>query len=164
VANIYVYLTSEPIEFGILIDMNQSEHFPDAFYRVSVRGVMQEENKFLLGHYDDTWETFGGGLDFGENLQEALTREIKEETGCEVLSVSDQPILALPRIVHNRRGMDWFYNFPIYYEVKFDTSQFDDSLQYSEIKWFTLEEIQELSIFEGEQGIKEGFKTLLEKK
>jgi len=142
--------------------MNKSKNFPDAFYRVSVRGVMMDGDKFLLGRHgnDRTWETFGGGLDFGEDLGEALKREILEETGCEVTHISKQPILALPHIVHNKRGMDWFYNFPIYYEVKFDVSKFDFSLQYSEIKWFTLDEIQNLNLFEGEEGIREGFKIL----
>jgi len=145
--------------------MNQSENFPDAFYRVSVRGLMRDNNKFLLGHHKDgIWETFGGGLDFGENLQEALKREILEETGCEVSYISEEPILALPHIVHNGRDMDWFYNFPIYFDVKFDTAKFDFSLQYSEIKWFTLDKIQELNLFEGENGIKKGFKTLLQSK
>ena len=145
--------------------MKKSKHFPDAFYRVSVRGLMREGDKFLLGyHKDGTWETFGGGLDFEENLQEALKREILEETGCTVSYISEKPILVLPHIVHNKRDMDWFYNFPIYYDVKFDTSKFDFNLQYSEIKWFTLEEIQELSLFEGEDGIKEGFKILLDGK
>jgi len=142
--------------------MKKSKHFPDAFYRVSVRGLMKEGDKFLLGHHKDgTWETFGGGLDFGENLQESLKREILEETGCVTSYISEGPILALPHIVHNKRDMDWFYNFPIYYDVKFDISKFDSNLQYSEIKWFTLEEIQELSLFEGEGGIKEGFKILV---
>jgi len=139
--------------------MKKSKDFPEAFYRVSVRGVMKDGDKFFLGHHKDgTWETIGGGLDFGEDLHEALKREIFEETGCEVSYISEKPILALPHIVHGHRGMDWFYNFPIYYEVKFDISKFDTSLQYSEYKWFTLEEIQDLDIFEGEEGIKDGFR------
>jgi 8-oxo-dGTP diphosphatase len=143
--------------------MDKSTNFPDAFYRVSVRGVMMENNKFLLGRHgeDGTWETFGGGLDFGEELRVALQREIAEELGCEVSYISEKPILALPHIVHNKRGLDWFYNFPIYYQIKFDIAKVDFSLQYSEIKWFTLEEIQNLNIFEGEDGIKEGFKSLI---
>lgn len=142
--------------------MNTSKNFPDAFYRVSVRGVMMEDNKFLLGRHGEggTWETFGGGLDFGEELRDALKREILEEVGCEVSYISEKPILAFPHIVHNKRDLDWFYNFPVYYEVKFDASKVDFSLQYSEIRWFTLEEIQDLNVFEGEEGIKEGFKTL----
>lgn len=38
---------------------------------------------------------------------------------------------------------------------------FDFSLQYSEIKWFSIEELQDLNIFEGEEGIKEAFKNLI---
>src|SRR3989338_4890845 len=142
--------------------MKKSQHFPEAFYRVTVRGLMQDGDKFLLGHHkDSTWETFGGGLDFGEDPREALRREILEEVGCEVSYISERPVLALPHIVHDRRGMDWFYNLPIYYSIKFDISKFDPSLQYSELKWFTLEQIQTLPIFEGEEGIKQGLKTLL---
>ena len=143
--------------------MKKSKHFPDSFYRVSVRGLMKENNKFLLGHHKNgTWETFGGGLDFGENAQEALRREILEETGCKVSYVSEKPILALSHIVHNIRDIDWFYNFPIYYDVKFDTSKFDFNLQYSEIKWFSLKEIQKLPLFEGEEGIKDGLRILID--
>ena len=143
--------------------MKKSKHFPDSFYRVSVRGLMKENNKFLLGHHKNgTWETFGGGLDFGENPQEALRREILEETGCKVSYVSEKPILALSHIVHNIRDIDWFYNFPIYYDVKFDASKFDFNLQYSEIKWFSLKEIQKLPLFEGEEGIKDGLRILID--
>lgn len=54
-----------------------SKNFPDAFYRVSVREIVRDGN-------NGAWETFGGGLDFGENLHKALKREILKKTGCEV--------------------------------------------------------------------------------
>ncbi len=144
--------------------MIKSEHFPESFYRVSVRGLMRDGDKFLLGRHNveaGTWETFGGGLDFGEKPDEALRREIREELGCEVNHISEKPLLVLPHKVHNKRGLDWFYNLPIYYEIKFDISEVDLSLQYAELRWFTIDEIQELTLFQGEEGIREGFKTLL---
>ena len=49
------------------------------------------------------------------------------------------------------------------YNIKIDISKFDSKLQYSEIKWFTLDEIQDLPLFEGEDGIKEGFRIIVEK-
>lgn len=79
------------------------------------------------------------------------------------MSISKRPIFALPHIVHNRRGLDWFYNFPIYYKVNIDISKFNFSLQYSEIKWFTVEEVQNLSIFEGEEGLKKALKDIINK-
>jgi len=141
--------------------MNISKNFPNAFYRVSVRGLVRNGNKILLGRHSEgkTWETFGGGLDFGEDQHQALKREILEETGCEISHISERPLFALPHIVHNERDMDWFYNFSIYYEISIDASKFDISLQYSEIKWFTVEEIQNLSIFEGEEGLKNALKN-----
>ena len=144
--------------------MNKSDNFPESFYRVSVRGLMRDGDKFLFGRHKvevGIWETFGGGLDFGEDLHAALKREIFEEMGCEVSYISEKPILILPHIVHNKRNMDWFYNLPIYYEVEFDPSKVNLSLQYSELKWFSIDEIQELSLFEGEEGIREGFKSLV---
>lgn len=145
--------------------MKLSNNFPNAFYRVSVRGLVRDGNKILLGRHSDdgTWETFGGGLDFGEDQHQALKREILEETGCETLHISERPIFALPHIVHDKRGMDWFYNFPIYYEIDIDISKFNFSLQYSEIKWFTVEEMQNLSIFEGEEDLKKAL-TNIDKK
>lgn len=124
---------------------------------------MCDGDKFLFGHQKNEsgiWETFGGGLDFGEGIHEALRREIKEETGCELSYISEKPILLLPHIVHSKRGMDWFYNFPVYYDVKFDVSTVDFSLQYSELQWFNIDEIQDLPLFEGEEEIREGLKTL----
>ncbi|MFT5036919.1 MAG: 8-oxo-dGTP pyrophosphatase MutT (NUDIX family) [Candidatus Azotimanducaceae bacterium] len=143
--------------------MKSSKYFPDAFYRISVRGLMQEGDKFLLGYRSgqEIWETFGGGLDFGESQHAALKREILEETACEVSFVSQNPLFALPHIVHNKRGMEWYYNFPIYYKIELDISKIDHALQFSEVRWFTSDEIQELPIFEGEGGIKEAFKTLV---
>ncbi len=138
-----------------------SPDFPNAFYRVSIRALIREGDRFLMGKRKTSWETFGGGLDFGEDIQEGLKRELEEEVGFNVLSVADRPCLALPHIVHNSRGMAWFYNFPIYYETVIEPDSFDPSREYSEVRWCTLDEIQELALFEGEEGIKEGFKKLL---
>ena len=144
--------------------MRQSEHFPDSFYRVSIRGLVRKENKFLLGYHTrgQIWETFGGGLDFGEDMRDALRREIKEETGCDVTYISEEPIMILPHIVHGHRDMEWFYNLPIYFAVEFDHMRLDTSLQYSEARFFTVDEMQELNIFEGEEGLKEELRKFIE--
>ena len=61
----------------------QSPDFPDAFYRVAVKGLCVREGKVLLVHdyggsdidMSPKWELPGGGVDFGENFQDALKRE-----------------------------------------------------------------------------------------
>ncbi|WP_043932962.1 NUDIX hydrolase [Bacillus sp. EB01] len=58
---------------------------------VAVKGVIVHEGKVLIvqrSAYDEagagTWECPGGKLDFGEELESALQREIHEETGMAV--------------------------------------------------------------------------------
>lgn len=58
---------------------------------IAVKGVIINEGRVLIvkRSEDDevgggTWECVGGKIDFGEGLEDALEREIKEEVGLEV--------------------------------------------------------------------------------
>ncbi|WP_343045112.1 NUDIX hydrolase [Paenibacillus lemnae] len=58
---------------------------------VIVKGVIEHQGKILLlqrSVHDEVgageWETVGGGVEFGEELEEALIREAEEETGLQV--------------------------------------------------------------------------------
>ncbi|WP_456274378.1 NUDIX hydrolase [Bacillus sp. AK031] len=59
---------------------------------VAVKGLILNEGKALIVKRADddevgggTWECAGGKIDFGENLEPALVREAKEETGLDIL-------------------------------------------------------------------------------
>ena len=52
--------------------------------RPSVYAVIIREDKVLLVHQWDGFDFPGGGIDPGEDMREALVREVREETGLEV--------------------------------------------------------------------------------
>lgn len=54
-----------------------------AQFRIGVFGVIMEDGKVLLGRRRDIdwWNLPGGGMELGETVDEALRREVLEETG-----------------------------------------------------------------------------------
>jgi 8-oxo-dGTP diphosphatase len=60
--------------------------------RIGCYGMIVENDKILLCrlcdglHHHGRWTLPGGGLEFGEKLEEAMIREVFEETGLHVVS------------------------------------------------------------------------------
>lgn len=53
----------------------------DLDVRIGVYAVIIRENKILLARQWDGYSIIGGGVEKGETLEEAFSREVKEETG-----------------------------------------------------------------------------------
>lgn len=57
--------------------------------RVRVAGILIEDDKILLTEQDVTknrhWSLPGGGLEYGETIEQCIIREMKEETGLDVV-------------------------------------------------------------------------------
>lgn len=62
-------------------------------YRISTKAIIKDESSkiLLLQEADGQWDLPGGGLDQGEAPHDAVTREVSEETGYTVTSISDRP-------------------------------------------------------------------------
>lgn len=68
---------------GNEVDMNVEE----LYFRPAVYGIVIKDEKVLMITQNFGYSLPGGGLDLGETFEEALVREMKEETGYEVESV-----------------------------------------------------------------------------
>src|SRR5436305_14023154 len=57
-----------------------------ARFRIGVSAIIFEQGRILLAHRRDIdwWNLPGGGMEVGETVEEALRREVREETGLEV--------------------------------------------------------------------------------
>jgi 8-oxo-dGTP diphosphatase len=79
-----ITLTNEPIDRKTLANL------PSPFYRVTVKALIFDDQKRLLvtknnkGYY----EMPGGGWEYGEDYQHCLMREVQEELGVEVDSMT----------------------------------------------------------------------------
>ena len=73
----------------IFINDNNLE-IDDLDYEViRVKGVIiNNNNEVLVAHNNNTYQLIGGHVEDGEDMEEALLREVKEETGIDVDSVS----------------------------------------------------------------------------
>ena len=56
-------------------------------FRIGVNALIFDDRRVLLAHRRDIdwWNLPGGGMEIGETVEEAVCREVKEETGLEVL-------------------------------------------------------------------------------
>lgn len=131
----------------ILIDLKNYKDNGSVFKRTAVRGIIQKDNKYLIiySKYGD-YKFPGGGQKSGETLIDTLLREVKEETGYQVIKESIRDCI---KTLERRKGdpedlleMESYY----YYcnvDSKIGARNLDDyEKEYDyQVKWMTLEEI-----------------------
>lgn len=127
-----------------------SPDFPNAFYRVTAKGLCVRDGKVLMIH-DYTgrsatdprpeWELPGGGLDFGENFTEALTREVKEEMGLEVSWIEEKPTYIWTTKHNAGRGMEWYWVCTVIFRFDVTDLHFTPTEECKEIQFFSKEDL-----------------------
>lgn len=93
----------------------------------------------LLKEPDDTWDLPGWGWDNGESLEAAIRREIQEEIGVNVVTMS-----LTPSMVWTVRSAKGFYRLILVFEVTVDTFDVKVSGWYEALamEFFSKEDIE----------------------
>lgn len=114
------------------IDLKDYDPNGKKFYRPSVRGIIFDKDGNLAMAYSEKYHYYkfpGGGIEEGETHIEALTREIKEETGLTLMPESVKEFGEVLRIQNkNEAGEDIiFVQYNYYYtcEVEHEVGEQD---------------------------------------
>jgi 8-oxo-dGTP pyrophosphatase MutT (NUDIX family) len=128
-----------------------SSHFPDCFYRVTVKGLYVKDGKVLFTRditnpqrkeLGGDLELPGGGLDFGEDMKDALRREVREEMGLEIANISDQPVYVWTANHGPGRTIDWYYVCVVVFNIELKNLDFIPSDECQELIFLSPDEMR----------------------
>lgn len=131
---------------------------PKCFYRISIKALILDptRTKFLITQEDNgKWELPGGGLEWGENPHESLSREIREEMGLTVTSISPSPsyFITCKRVTNDT------YIANIIYEVTVANLDFTPSEECVALKFVSPEDVKDMDVFPNVTRLAEVFKS-----
>lgn len=108
-------------------------------------------NKVLLVHHPryDKWIPMGGHIELDEDPEQALFREIKEETGLDVEILSKKPDIVqndtkfvyAPRFIDVHEANPPHKHIALVYFAKAKNDKYVLSTEHSEINWLGLEDL-----------------------
>lgn len=118
---------------------------------VSIDAVIIKDTKILLikrgsQPYKGFWGTPGGYVDWDESAEETVKREVKEETGLEVIKTSLIGVYSNPTR-HPKQTINIVY---IAYVASGEAKASDDA---TEVKWFPISELPNELAFDHKQNI-----------
>ena len=115
------------------------------YTKVAAHGLIRKGNSFLVtrrapddDYMPEYWDVPGGTLDFGEDLLDALKREIKEEIG---LKVKIGPVISVCGYLSNPSR----HQFQITYACEYISGEINlDLAEHDEYRWVTIKELGKL--------------------
>jgi 8-oxo-dGTP pyrophosphatase MutT (NUDIX family) len=120
--------------------MNETTYFVAAVAAVIFKGsrILAMKRSLSKDAGPGLWETLSGRIDLGEDPQEAIKREIKEECGLEVL-LDPRPVRAYHA---TRKGQPMIL---IIYRAAYLNGRVILSHEHDEFAWLTPDEFAEIS-------------------
>lgn len=114
-----------------------NDWYKNAFYRVSAVAVIRNDNsEYLMVDEHNRWSFPGGGWDFGENLHEALKRELYEEIAL-MSDFTEKIITAIPFYNPNKEAWQMW----VACEIEYDKLEFGIGEHAEDVKWMREDEI-----------------------
>ena len=120
--------------------------------KIVVAGVIHHEGKFLMlkrsnheNFFPNKWELPGGKVEFGEEPNHALTREIKEETGLEITAFF--PIKCTHYMIEKPEKKRHTIQI-IYLTNTTNPTNVQLSTEHSQFQWIAINELNQLDTFE----------------
>ena len=115
------------------------------YVKVSAHGLIKRDDKFLFtrrplndDYMPGLCDTPGGTIEFGEKANDALIREIQEETN---LTIKPGKII----FCHDHLSNSERHQFTLVYECEYINCEVKlDPLEHDDFKWATLEELKDL--------------------
>jgi ADP-ribose pyrophosphatase YjhB (NUDIX family) len=120
-------------------------------YTITVFIVNKNNQTLLVNHPRyNKWIPMGGHIELNEDPEEALFREIKEETGLDVTILSSKPdvisdgtkFLLTPNYVDVHEANSPHKHISFTYFALADSDDFTLSDEHDAMKWFTEDELQ----------------------
>ncbi len=120
--------------------------------RVSAYGLLKRDDKMLLcrlsqrvGMNPGYWTLPGGGLDFGEDPEDAVVREFMEETG---LTVSVNRLVCIDSLCDSMPGWSPMHSIRIIYSVDYVSGNLRNEHEGSTdlCAWHTQDETRALAL------------------
>lgn len=115
----------------------------DGKYLFTQRADIDPEDKGLTSESGGIWQTPGGTLEFGEDCEKCLLREIKEEAGVEI-----EVVALLPKIHTDVRNNTWHGLLIQYFcRMKNPNDPIIINEEASDYKWISYDEIKNYHTF-----------------
>lgn len=93
---------------------------------------------------DGRWELPGGGIDFGENPEQTIKREIKEELKIKTKKVNKNPLyIWIQEAVKNNNK---YYRLFLAYKVKVESFNFKATKEAVQCKFFNKSEMKRIKL------------------
>jgi ADP-ribose pyrophosphatase YjhB (NUDIX family) len=104
--------------------------------------VINDKNEIILMNLTNMYFHMlpGGGVDSNENMQEALYRELKEETGANVQIISELGIVVENLQERRMKQITYFYLTKVSGEIQEPNFMPDELEQGYKVEWYSIDE------------------------